>query len=248
MKKEQFRTVEFNESLVDDLTISDEDQQGIPILFPNPEIRKMLRLANVNEKDIFLDLGCGWGQNLIIALTEFNVKKAIGIENNSERNKIAKRRFERLENVGIFRKRFEIIDADFELDFLNNKVNEFNIKDATCIFYGLSTSKALLNKIEKRITKGTRLICYYNCLFPEIMPDKNGIDFPFFVYTFPFKKTTSELKWLQTIVNKEHSILNSKSKPNISELWDELHHDYDVDGDPEDVTDYKKRIKKILKS
>lgn len=247
MKKERFSTIEFNESLIDDVTLTDEDLQGHPILFTNVEIRKMFKLANIDKDDIFLDLGCGWGQNLIVALTEFNVKKAIGIENNSERNKIARKRLERLEKIGISKNRHDVIKADFDYEFLRDKVKEYKLSDATCVFYGLSTSKSLLNKIEKRMKKGTRMICYYDCLFPEIMPNKDGVDFPFFVYTFPFKKTTSEIKWLQTIVQKEHSTITRNAKPTIEELWDELRHDYDIQADSIDVDNYKERMTKILR-
>ncbi|MEM1634283.1 MAG: hypothetical protein QW714_00975 [Nanopusillaceae archaeon] len=56
--------------------------KGEALYFPLPKntIRKMLRLAKVNEKDILYDLGSGDGRVLIIAVKEFNVKKAIGIE------------------------------------------------------------------------------------------------------------------------------------------------------------------------
>ena len=248
MKKERFRTVEFNKSIIDDLSRFDEDLQGIPYLFTNQDIRKMLRLAKVGKNDIFFDLGSGWGQNLIIALTEFHVKKAIGIENNSERNKISLKRLERLEKIGITKEQFTVIDADFEYEFLKGKVKEHKLYDATCIFYGLSTSKSLLDKIEKNMKKGTKFVCYYDCLFPEIMPDKNGIDYPFFVYTFPFQKTRSELMWLKTIIQKKHSTYNSKKKPTKEELWDELRHDYDVEmSDSSYVDEYQKRLEKLLK-
>ena len=58
-------------SLIDDVEIAEEDDKGRPILFTNQEIRRMLTLAGVGSKDVFWDLGCGWGQNLIVALMEF---------------------------------------------------------------------------------------------------------------------------------------------------------------------------------
>ena len=101
-------------SLIDDISIKEEDEDGIPILFTNPEIRKMLELADVSSKDIFLDLGCGYGQNLKIALTEFNVKKAIGYENNLERQKNAKNRLKELKRIGILKSRWVIKNDDFD--------------------------------------------------------------------------------------------------------------------------------------
>ena len=248
MKKEGFRTLEFNESIIDDVSRSDEDLQGVPYLFTNQDIRKMLHLAKVGKNDVFLDLGSGWGQNLIIALTEFHVKKAIGIENNSERNKISQKRSQRLKKIGITEDRWDVIDADFEHEFLKGKVKDHKLSDATCVFYGLSTDKSLLNKIEKNMKKDCRFVCYYDCLFPEIMPEKNGVEYPFFVHTFPFKKTKSELDWLKAIIPKKYSTYDSKKPPAKEELWDELQHDYDVEmGDSLDVDKYQKRLKKLLK-
>ncbi|MEM5833557.1 MAG: SAM-dependent methyltransferase [Candidatus Aenigmatarchaeota archaeon] len=56
--------------------------RGQAIYFPLPKntIRKMLKLAKVNRKDVLYDLGSGDGRVLRIAVKEFKVKKAIGIE------------------------------------------------------------------------------------------------------------------------------------------------------------------------
>ena len=91
--------------------------------------------------------------------------------------------------------------------------------------------------------KGCRLIYYYNCLFPEIMPIK--VDFPFFVSKKPFVYTNSELDWLKEVTQKRKSSLSQKLT--TQELWDELSHDYDVEGDISEVTRYKNRLKKGLK-
>ena len=230
-------------SLIDDVSLDVEDSEGKPILFANPDIRKMMNLAKVNEKDVFFDLGCGYGQNIKIALTEYNVKHAIGFENNLERNKIATKRMKKLSKIGIFEDRWQIRNEDFEKDLLENKITDVSIHDATVIFYGLDTSNSLFKKFDKQLKKGCRLICYYNCLFPEIIPDKNGVDFPFFVFTYPFKKTQNEKEWLRTIVQKEKSIFSKNKKPDIKEMWDELMHDYDVDGNRYDIKYYKKQLK-----
>lgn len=232
-------------SIVDDISLADEDFEGNAILFQNSEIRKMFRLAQLKKDDVFFDLGCGYGQNLKIALTEFNVSKAIGFEKNLERNKIANERLTKLSKLGVKNSRWEVRKEDFEKVLLKDKIKDLQLTDATVIFYGLSTTRSLLEKIEKRLKKGCRLICYNLCLFPEIMPKRS--DFPFFVYQYPFKRTKSEWNWLNAIVQKEKSVFPNKKKPSVQELWDELSHDYDVDGDPSDVSDYKIRLRKLLK-
>ena len=248
MKKTKFSSIWLYDSIIDDVSLTDEDDQGSAILFPNPEIRKMLKLADVNDNDVFFDLGSGWGQNLIIALTEFNVKKAIGFEHNQERNKIARKRLERLDKIGIKSNRYEVRIEDFEADLLKDKIKGLKLSDASVVFYGLSTSKGLFKKMYSRFNKNCRLICYYGCLFPEIIPDKGKVDFPFYVYTYPFKKTKNELEWLLSIINKKRSSLIKSKKPSLEELWDELKHDYDVyTTDSSEVDNYKDRLRKLLK-
>src|SRR5713226_3666818 len=60
---------------------------GVPVNRLGPEdyqsnryIRKILRLAQASRRDVFYDLGCGRGQLCIIAVKEFGVKRAVGIE------------------------------------------------------------------------------------------------------------------------------------------------------------------------
>jgi len=43
-------------------------------------IRRLLKLANLNENNIFYDLGSGEGRIVIIAAKEFKIKKAYGVE------------------------------------------------------------------------------------------------------------------------------------------------------------------------
>ena len=67
-------------SLIDDVRASEETNSGPPILSTNQNIRKMLALAAVGKGDVFYDLGSGWGQNLIVALTEFGVRRPLELK------------------------------------------------------------------------------------------------------------------------------------------------------------------------
>ena len=66
-------------SLIDDVEMSDFDKNGPPILFQNPEIRKMLKLAKAKEEDIFYDLiimgsrGLGAFKELLLGSVSFKV-------------------------------------------------------------------------------------------------------------------------------------------------------------------------------
>jgi tRNA G46 methylase TrmB len=62
---------------------------GYPILFPNQQVRRMVKLVRAGEDDILFDLGCGWAQNLIVAAEDFRVGQCVGIEKNKARYETA---------------------------------------------------------------------------------------------------------------------------------------------------------------
>ena len=129
-------------SLIDDVEIVEEDDEGRPILFTNLEIRRMLILAGAGE-NIFWDLGCGWGQNLIVALTEFDVARAVGIKNDSSRKRKCGARLKRWQKscpslVG----RWAVIEGDFER-VLAHKTPDADLGNPTIVFYGLTTAAEL---------------------------------------------------------------------------------------------------------
>jgi hypothetical protein len=200
----------------------------------------MLKLANVGKDDVFLDLGSGWSQNLIIALTEFDVKYAIGFERNKKRYRKA---VQRIKEWGLS-DRCAIYNEDF-MKALKSKKDRYGIGKATVVFYGLSADKEIFDLLKGRLKEGCRLLYYYLGIFPEIMPDKSN--FPFFVSTVPFKETVSEDEWLMSIVQKQKSSINKEESPSAEELWAEIRHDYDVYGDRSDVANYQKWMSKVLK-
>jgi SAM-dependent methyltransferase len=80
-------------------------------------------LADVSNTDIFYDLGCGIGQLCIVAVTEFGVKKAVGLESHEGRAKKAKNRIEKL-GLG---DRIQIRNEDFW---------QSDTSEATIAYYG----------------------------------------------------------------------------------------------------------------
>jgi precorrin-6B methylase 2 len=229
-------------SVILENTIGSWEDQGPPICFNNREIRKMLELAKVGRDDVLYDLGSGWGQNLIIALTEFDVKKAIGVEDDRERYQIS---VNRLRKWHIPQERWVVIPGRFE-KVLAQKVPQANPLEATVIFYGLSTDRFTLNNISRNLRTGGRLIYYYGCLFPEILP--NLEDYPFFVSVAPFRRPSSELEWLMTVVKKKQSSLKPGRNTDPLELWSELRHDYDVGHYGNPVLQYRRRLRDSVAS
>lgn len=239
-------------SLIDDVLVDDTHDFGPPICFENFEIRKMLRLAHATSKDVLYDLGSGWGQILIVALTEFNLKKVVGFENQAHRRR---KSLERLQKWSEFRKditrdRWDVLPYNFD-KLLKGEIGKKKaaLEEATVIFYGLETTSRDTKRIE-RIWKNAeererRLVYYHNCLFPEIMPNK--IDLPFLSSDFPFTHTSDKMKWLEMITGKMKSSLGGAKQPSETELWDELRHDYDKGGEKDDVQKYRRRLNAAVK-
>ena len=75
---------EYLESLPQNI-VSGEDVQ-----LPNKSFRDIFDFVKLGENDIFYHLGCGDGTGIKIALDEYHVKKAVGIDNNSNKIKQAK--------------------------------------------------------------------------------------------------------------------------------------------------------------
>ncbi len=227
-------------NLIDDVRMTwPTSGLGPPIVFPNAEIRKMLRLAGADREDVFCDLGCGWGQNLLVAATEFGVRRCIGVELRGPRYSKAKQRVKRW---GLSHS-IKITSGDLE-DFIDRK--DSAIEDATIIYYGLETSTDLLGHLSQKLRRGCRLVYHYLALFPEIKP--NTVDHPFYVSTFPFKRPNSELDWLASVVKKRSSTLMPGKHPTEEELWAELLHDYDLVELRGDVRKYQRRLGQVLES
>ena len=116
---------------------------------PYSVVKAMLKLANVGPDDIVFDLGCGDGRILITAVKEFNVKKAIGVEIDPGRVKLARSRIheEKLEDY------IEIIQGDlFEVDVSNATV--------VTLFLLTSANEQLRPKLEKELKDGARVVSH----------------------------------------------------------------------------------------
>ena len=110
--------------------------------------RAICRLAEIYEKDIVYDLGCGDGTFIITAAKEFGAK-AIGIEIEPSRFLISKIRiiFNGLSSKVIVKRE----------NFFNT-----NLSDATVVVVYLipKTLEKLLPKFQKELKKGAKIVSY----------------------------------------------------------------------------------------
>ena len=157
---------EYIKSLPNDI-ISGNDVQ-----LPEYSFRKIFEFLNLNENDIFYHLGCGDGKGIKIALQEFHVKNAIGVDNNKEKIEQAKK----------------LTDENNLKDgkFLCKDVLTAKIDDATAILFWF-TDIEVIEQMKKRfesLQDGCRIITIWSPL-PDCLPTQ--VDFPYIMNQVPFK-------------------------------------------------------------
>ena len=58
---------------------------GEDVQLPEKSLREIFKFSNLGKDDIFFHLGCNNEKGVEIAINEFKVRKAIGIDNNLEK-------------------------------------------------------------------------------------------------------------------------------------------------------------------
>ena len=157
---------EFLKSLPNNIISGDNAQ------LPEHSFRKIFKFLDLNEKDIFYHLGCGDGKGMAIALEEFNVKKAVGIENNKETIQQAEKLLKKknLKNI----------------ELLYEDIRTAKINDATVVLFWFTDSDIIETMMKKfeNLQRGSRIITIWGPL-PDCLPEK--VDFPYIINTVPFK-------------------------------------------------------------
>ncbi len=145
---------------------------GNEVQLPEDSLRKIFEFLRLDENDVFYHLGCGDGEGIKIALQEFHVKNAIGVDNNKEKIQRAKKLVEKNDLNGG--------------KFLCEDVVTAKIDDATAILFWF-TDTEIIKKMKKRfqsLKHGCRIVTIWGPL-PECLPAK--VDFPYIINQVPFK-------------------------------------------------------------
>ena len=166
----------------------------------NRHIRKILQLARASPKDIFYDLGCGKGQLCVVAVAEFGVKRAVGIEMHRGR---AAKAAKRVHELGLA-DRVEIRNEDFM---------ESDLYDATIVYSGLSETEEDIAYFEKKVRIGCRIVTLF-LPFVGVLPE--AADYPFYLMKVPFRKTEDVSVWTSKVLFR---------KATAEELYRELDSD-----------------------
>lgn len=161
---------------------------GEDVELSDETLREIFRFVNLTKNDIFYHLGCGKGNSIIIALEEFMVKKAIGIDNNKE--KIS-------QGQEVLQKK-HITNGSFR----HQDITISDINDASVILFWFSDEKIIEEMIPKfqNLKPGCKIITIWGPL-TGYMPDK--IDFPYILNVVPFKKAESLRDQMLAIFNTD---------------------------------------------
>jgi len=160
---------EYLKSLPENI-VSGEDVQ-----LPDRSFREIFNFVNLGKNDIFYHLGCGNGRGIMLSLKEYNVKKAVGIDNNPDKIKQAK----------------DILNQDnLSGELICENIQNTDISDATVILFWFTNEEVInhmMNKF-KDLKQGTKIITIWGPL-PDCLPEK--VEFPYIIKQIPFKKANS---------------------------------------------------------
>jgi hypothetical protein len=161
---------------------------GEDVELSDKTLKEIFRFSELTENDVFYHLGCSSGNSIIIALQEFNVKKAIGIDNNKDKITHAQKL---LEEKHISNGSFRCQD-----------VTVSDISDATVILFWFSDQKVIEKMIPKfeSFKPGCKIITIWGPL-TGFMPNK--VDFPYILNVTPFKKAESLQDQMLSIFNTD---------------------------------------------
>ena len=153
-------------------TLPENILSGEDVQLSEKSFREIFKFVNLGKNDIFYHLGCVNEKGIEIAINEFKVKKAVGIDNNFEKIQQAKKNLEKKRIQG------EVICKD---------ITELEISDASVILFWFTDDdivNEMMGKFEK-LKPGIKIITIWGPL-PDCLPDK--VNFPYIINTSPFKK------------------------------------------------------------
>ena len=145
---------------------------GEDVQLPEKSFREIFKFSNLGKDDIFFHLGCNNEKGIEIAINEFKVKKAIGIDNNLEKIQNAQKTIE---------------EKNMDVKVIHQNIEESDISNATVILFWFTDEniiKKMIKKFEK-LKPETKIITIWGPL-PNCLPDK--INFPYIINKVPFKK------------------------------------------------------------
>jgi hypothetical protein len=145
---------------------------GEDVQLPEKSLRDIFKFSNLGQDDIFFHLGCNNEKGIEIAINEFKVRKAVGIDNSLEKIQNAQKNIKEKNN---------------NIKLIHQKIEESDISDATVILFWFTDEKIIKEMVKKfnKLKPETKIITIWGPL-PNYLPDK--VNFPYIINKVPFKK------------------------------------------------------------
>ena len=155
---------------------------GQDVNLTEKSLREIFDFVRIGKNDVFYHLGCGDEKGIKIASEEYHVKKAVGIDNDSDKMKEAK----------------EKLNETNSCNLICNDIKKEDLSDATVILFWF-TDEEIINEMMKKfknLNSGTQIVTIWGPL-PNCMPYK--VNFPYIINTIPFKKANTMSEQLLAI-------------------------------------------------
>jgi len=148
---------------------------GEDVQLPDKSFRDIFNFVELGENDVFYHFGCGDARGVEIAVEEYKVKKAIGVDNNNEKIKQGQQR---------------VNSKKLAMELICNDVRNVEFSDATVILFWFTDEKIISEMMKKfeKLNSETKIVTIWGPL-PDCIPDK--VKFPYIINKIPFKRTNS---------------------------------------------------------
>jgi len=145
---------------------------GEDVQLPEKSLREIFKFSNLGKEDVFFHLGCNNEKGVEIAVNEFKVRKAVGIDSNLEKIQNAQKNIE---------------EKNINAKVIHQKIEESDISDATVILFWFIDENIIKDMIKKfeKLKPETKIITIWGPL-PNCLPNK--VNFPYIMNKTPFKK------------------------------------------------------------
>ena len=164
-------------------TLPDNLLGGEDVQLSEKSFREIFKFIDLGKNDVFYHLGCGNEKGIELAINEFGVKKAVGIDNNSEKINQAKKNLK---------------EKNIKGELIYQNIEDSDISDASVILFWFTDESTIDKMMEKfeNLKHDTKIITIWGPL-PECLPEK--VDFPYIINKVPFKKAQNMQEQLLAI-------------------------------------------------
>ncbi|QLH06027.1 SAM-dependent methyltransferase [Nitrosopumilus ureiphilus] len=164
-------------------TLPENILSGEDVQLPEKSFREIFKFVGLGKNDVFYHLGCGNEKGIEIAIKEFNVKKAVGIDNNSEKIQDA---------------RVHLKERNLQGQLICSNIEDSDISEASVILFWF-TDENIINKMMEKfetLKPETKIITIWGPL-PDCLPDK--VNFPYIINKTPLKRAENMQEQLLSI-------------------------------------------------